>query len=141
MEELESCDFRVALEDSDKFFCRHTRVHSQRNVVASTICSQCSFRTTRCEFPRSVPDSSTFQPEIQAALPQQLWSVAVAVGEFISDGLRLTNKETYEARLAICDRCEFRSGNRCTECGCFLTVKATARAFKCPLGKWEVADS
>ena len=40
-------------------------------------------------------------------------------------------------RWAICQACpELTSGNRCTQCGCFMKIKTKVRAAKCPLNKW-----
>lgn len=43
-------------------------------------------------------------------------------------------------RLVCCSKCEhlFAPTMSCTKCGCFLTVKASFKVFKCPLGKWAV---
>lgn len=68
---------------------------------------------------------------------QQAWNLAVSLKDFVSDGFKLVDKEDYEARLQICDDCEFRKGNRCSKCGCNLKVKAKGRAFKCPEDKWD----
>jgi hypothetical protein len=42
----------------------------------------------------------------------------------------------YRERLSICDTCDRHSGNRCVECGCWVTLKARGRTFTCPLGRW-----
>lgn len=42
----------------------------------------------------------------------------------------------YKKRLEICDTCDRRVDNRCSECGCFLSWKAQGAAFHCPLKKW-----
>ena len=39
-------------------------------------------------------------------------------------------------RLDICNKCEFLQNNRCTKCGCFLSIKTYLRAEQCPVGKW-----
>lgn len=61
---------------------------------------------------------------------------ARAVAEFVGDGLRRVTVEQYASRLAVCETCLKRCGFRCTECKCWLIVKARGRAFTCPLGKW-----
>lgn len=42
------------------------------------------------------------------------------------------------SRLQICKQCDKfeKSIDRCTECGCFMQVKAAIKQAKCPLGKW-----
>ena len=43
----------------------------------------------------------------------------------------------YRQRLEICRTCDRRTGKRCTACGCWITVKARGRVFRCPIGRWE----
>lgn len=45
--------------------------------------------------------------------------------------------ETYQNRLQICNDCEKREEDVCTECGCFLEEKLWWKSEKCPLGFWE----
>ena len=66
----------------------------------------------------------------------QAWNLASSLAAFIADGCETVSPEDYSARLAICDTCDRRQGNFCRECGCNLSLKATGRAFKCPLNKW-----
>lgn len=42
----------------------------------------------------------------------------------------------YHARVYICDICEFNQNNRCSICGCFVTMKAAIPTAKCPMEKW-----
>ena len=43
-------------------------------------------------------------------------------------------------RLELCESCDSAMRTlgrlRCRECGCFMEIKATMPASKCPLGKW-----
>lgn len=41
-------------------------------------------------------------------------------------------------RLDICNKCQFldKNGGRCTECGCFVTIKVKMHFESCPLDKW-----
>ena len=59
-------------------------------------------------------------------------SLAVAVG----DRGRMTTKEQFLARIAVCDKCEHRDGAKCGLCGCTLSVKAQMKRWDCPLKKW-----
>lgn len=87
-----------------------------------------------------------FDPQGEVAIPPlapkpsimaQAWSVATAIGAFIADGFQTVSAEEYARRMQICDGCDRRTENRCSECGCFLAVKAQGRAFTCPLNRWE----
>lgn len=42
----------------------------------------------------------------------------------------------YESRLAICSECPLYQDDMCTECGCFMPVKAGLMVGDCPLDKW-----
>ncbi|TXG76033.1 hypothetical protein E6Q11_05630 [Candidatus Dojkabacteria bacterium] len=46
--------------------------------------------------------------------------------------------EDFEKRLAICSTCPHTNfdNTRCTNCGCFLRIKARVKIFHCPIGKW-----
>jgi len=41
------------------------------------------------------------------------------------------------ARLEICSGCDKLSGDRCSECGCVVSIKAAWASEECPIGKWE----
>ena len=49
-----------------------------------------------------------------------------------------TNEETAQARLDICNTCEFffKKTNTCKKCGCFMTAKTKLEKAECPVGKW-----
>ena len=60
-----------------------------------------------------------------------------SVAAFVGDGFALVDDEEYRRRLTVCHACDRRKGRHCTECGCWIGVKARGRAFACPLGRWE----
>lgn len=39
-------------------------------------------------------------------------------------------------RLKICKLCNQRTGNICSNCGCFLLAKTELDEERCPIGKW-----
>jgi len=41
------------------------------------------------------------------------------------------------ARLEICSGCDKLSGDRCSACGCMVSIKAAWASEECPIGKWE----
>ncbi|MBI3864177.1 MAG: hypothetical protein HY290_20020 [Planctomycetia bacterium] len=67
---------------------------------------------------------------------QQLWNLAASVASFVADGCQTVGHAEYAARLRTCDSCPHRDATTCTQCGCFIPVKAQGRALQCPLGKW-----
>ncbi len=73
-------------------------------------------------------------------LARRVWNFAVAAADFARDGFVVVDEATYQARLAVCDRCELRQEALCTECGCYIKAKAAGRAWSCPIGRWDVPD-
>jgi len=41
-----------------------------------------------------------------------------------------------QERMAICNSCSYKKGNRCGICGCFLQFKTRQSIQNCPVGKW-----
>lgn len=72
-------------------------------------------------------------------LLEQAMSAAKAVGSIVKNfGLDETTTEEREHRLKICESCDFFTANRrCLKCGCYMDVKTTIKAEKCPIGRWE----
>jgi hypothetical protein len=54
----------------------------------------------------------------------------------VGDGFRTVDAARYRERPGACHACDHRRGNRCIECGCWISLKARGRAFTCPLGRW-----
>ena len=42
----------------------------------------------------------------------------------------------YEERLSICMSCEKLNAGTCMSCGCYVELRASAKASKCPCKKW-----
>jgi len=61
-----------------------------------------------------------------------------AATRFVADGGVMVSSEVLAERNAICRDCPKHLAmlNSCSECGCFLTLKARMPAETCPLGKW-----
>jgi len=75
-------------------------------------------------------------PDWFPSLPRQAWNLTTSLASFVADGCKTVTKEEYQRRLEVCDACDERRENRCRKCGCYLTLKARGRAFRCPLDKW-----
>ncbi len=47
----------------------------------------------------------------------------------------------YETRMDLCKMCPYGKYNsvttQCTECGCFMPIKAKLESQQCPLGIWK----
>lgn len=50
---------------------------------------------------------------------------------------RVSNAE-YERRLAICKDCGLLNAGTCEACGCYVELRAIAKAGKCPYKKWII---
>jgi hypothetical protein len=87
-------------------------------------------------FPSSQAETASFP-----SLHRQAWNLARALADFVADGCTTVSRQEYEARLAVCDACDQRHGNRCLVCGCRLALKARGRAFQCPLAKWPPSQA
>lgn len=84
-----------------------------------------------------IPESSSsLVVRPMPSLARQAWNLAQSLADFVADGCKTVPAELYRLRLEICDTCEERQGNRCTKCGCRLSLKARGRAFRCPINKW-----
>ena len=80
-----------------------------------------------------------FPPFFQMArtLARDAWHAARRAGE---GSPLLLPSEAAAARLRVCETCPSLRGDRCVECGCYMTIKAHLAAMQCPLGKWPAAD-
>lgn len=49
-----------------------------------------------------------------------------------------SDQELIEARLAICNQCQYLNKTlmKCNKCGCFMKLKSTLKQASCPLGRW-----
>ena len=111
------CDFETSAEDHHR--CRRCGFLVRSRHAAAKIVREC--------------------PVARPSSRQKAWDLARSAASFVADGLRTVRPEQYVQRLEICDACEARRDNRCSLCGCRLSLKARGRAFDCPLKKWPAA--
>lgn len=64
-------------------------------------------------------------------------NLASDAANWAASGFGMAPKEVAQARLAVCEACEFYKDKRCKKCGCFMEAKAAMGSSKCPEGKWE----
>ena len=57
---------------------------------------------------------------------------------FIRSGFRTAETPEQQRRRTICKACEYLDpeSERCTKCGCFVSLKAWLATESCPIGKW-----
>lgn len=60
-----------------------------------------------------------------------------ALGHLMS-GMKEASLDLIQKRLDICKECEKYNPEKekCSECGCYLSIKTSWDEQKCPLGKW-----
>ncbi|MCR5672485.1 MAG: DUF6171 family protein [Lachnospiraceae bacterium] len=46
------------------------------------------------------------------------------------------SEEKYSSRLDICRECDHLNEGTCGACGCYVELRAAAKAGKCPYKKW-----
>ena len=47
------------------------------------------------------------------------------------------SEEVYEKRLQICKECDLLNAGTCGACGCYVEIRAVAKAGRCPHKKWQ----
>jgi len=63
-------------------------------------------------------------------------SVANVLAAAATSGKIAVDRSVVERRVAVCQVCPHLNGNRCTVCGCFISLKAGLNGASCPLNKW-----
>lgn len=80
----------------------------------------------------------------EMSLLEQAGSIIGSIRASLKDGKILADKETVEARLAVCESCDKlklkekrgRTWFACLVCGCSYKRKVAVSGSSCPLGKW-----
>ena len=106
--------------------CMQPSVHVVTRGNALPSCVAAPTKSTRAINRPAVPPLTT-----------QAVNLFQSVAAFVGDGCALVDDAEYRRRLTVCHACDRRTGRRCTECGCWIGVKARGRAFECPLGRWK----
>lgn len=139
---LPPCEWRMPTEDTARFYCRHGAIVTESAIVPGMVCRVCPVRMAANPAPRPelTPEQLRSAAEKVVTMPglsHQMWNLGNALKDFVADGLKTVSAEEYQARLQVCESCEYRVEDRCAQCGCYLTLKARGRAFECPDGRWE----
>lgn len=72
-------------------------------------------------------------------LVQQAGNFKEALVKRVESNFQNVSPELLEERLKICGGCEFKQDNwQCSQCGCYLTIKAKWATENCPKGKWPL---
>lgn len=68
-------------------------------------------------------------------------NLAKAVTKYVASGAENVTTEQLEARLDVCNMCEFRNDSQCSICGCFIEKKAAMKTEDCPMAFWPRLDA
>jgi hypothetical protein len=141
--ELPACEWRVDTHLENRCYCRHGAIASVSGIIDRMACRVCPVRLTNNPSPRPILSAEQLKkvvdlPPTMPSIASQLWNLSRAVKDFIADGMQTVDAAEYSERLTICETCENRLGDRCTRCGCQLTLKAQGRVFQCPDNRWPL---
>tara|TARA_R110002012_G_scaffold236799_2_gene410522 strand:+ start:509 stop:847 length:339 start_codon:yes stop_codon:yes gene_type:complete len=70
------------------------------------------------------------------SLMKQAKNFATSMTKHVASGAQSTPPHVKRSRLEICNTCDKLQGSRCSECGCFVEMKAGWASEACPLAKW-----
>ena len=65
----------------------------------------------------------------------------LATANHVLNGMPEASNELQTARHQVCSGCEYKQGNTCTSCNCYLPLKVSWEDSDCPQGKWLIAPS
>ena len=69
---------------------------------------------------------------------QQAANLVGSVTRHVLAGLPIVSDDQYESRMSECRKCaNLTMEQRCSACGCFVTVKGRWAEQKCPIGRWD----
>lgn len=63
-------------------------------------------------------------------------TIIQAMRHAMREGEILADEPLIRKRLQTCDRCDRKSGARCLECGCYISLKSAILVAECRLKKW-----
>lgn len=75
-------------------------------------------------------------PSVRTMASDLAATVIQAIRHAIKTGELIAPESTIKARLSTCEKCDRKSGVRCLECGCFISMKAAVLTASCPKNKW-----
>lgn len=79
-------------------------------------------------------------PRAFPPLATQARNFAGAVVRAARSGGKRVTPEQHAERMATCEACPNKKGNRCALCGCGLRAKAALASESCPIGKWPTLN-
>ncbi len=80
--------------------------------------------------------STEIEPKKMPSVFKQAANLAKSTFNHVASGAHRAPDHVYKSRLEICNSCDKLHKSRCSECGCFVSMKASWASEKCPLEKW-----
>ncbi len=114
--------------------CSSTLFCTQRDCI----CGICGAENNQYA-PRTKVDAEGVDTTEENKMPsmfQQAKNLAKSVYDYAASGAEKAPEKIYRSRLEICEGCDKLSKDRCSECGCFVKMKAAWGSEECPIGKW-----
>jgi hypothetical protein len=111
--------------------CRECSAELQCYSV-SCICAECGTLDVLGSPPTTEPEKQKMP-----SVFKQAKNFARSAARHIADGGQSVPENLKNARLEICSGCDKLSGDKCSECGCLVSIKAAWASEECPIGKWE----
>ncbi|MFO0745522.1 MAG: DUF6171 family protein [Myxococcota bacterium] len=129
-----TCRHRGQSLSADTYMCVHPQVFMPDGVDLAS-CMRCAEVGKFCDREPVVVERQEFRTK-DPSQRSRPWNLVKSLADFVADGCKTLSHEDYRARLLVCTHCDQRRDNTCNVCGCYLSLKARGRAFKCPLDKW-----
>ena len=60
----------------------------------------------------------------------------IKIINIIQDEFDMASVELRQQRLDICNGCDKKIEDTCSECSCLLSVRTSYQEITCPIGKW-----
>ena len=80
--------------------------------------------------------SAEAEPQKMPSVFKQVANFAKSTFNHVASGAHKVPDHVYKSRLEICNSCDKLHKSKCSECGCFVSMKASWASEKCPLEKW-----
>jgi len=133
------CRHRGAALEGGNFECFHPQLllPEGSNTETCRVCREAGifFDAEPIEVEHTIKRSKDY------SLWSRPWNLLKSLRDFTKDGCRTLSVDDYKRRLDVCTACPQRERNKCGICGCYLSLKARGRAFRCPLDKWPAPES
>lgn len=75
-------------------------------------------------------------PSVRKMAENASKTILHAIRHAASSGEIVAHEDVIKHRSSICSTCSKKSGVRCIECGCYLSLKTAVAVSTCPLGRW-----